>query len=139
MSKKGAIYKYFENDEIIKKITIHHQSNYFQKYLQEIRDSKFIDHLRRHGGRTVLGCNKIYSNISEFIVIRDLKLKKYEEYCHDKIMYFGNLNENEALDGKVLKIKPNGAVFERFYDDGKEISDFEFVEYIKSIDEIDEY
>ena len=54
-------------------------------------------------------------------------------------MYFCNLSENKYADGKFLKIKPDGAVFEKFCDDGEEISDYEFVEYIKSIDEIDEY
>lgn len=138
MRKERADYMYFENDEIIKRIIIYHQSNYFQKYLQETFDSRRLETLSRRG-LTVLGSNKIYSNISDHIRILDLKLKKYEEYWHDKTMYFCNLNENEYIDGKVLKIEPNGAVFERFVDNGEPISDYEFVEYIKSIDEIDEY
>lgn len=138
MRKERADYMYFENDEIIKRISIYHQSNYFQKYLQETFDSRRLETLSRWG-LTVLGSNKIYSNISDHIRILDLKLKKYEEYWHDKTMYFCNLNENEYIDGKVLKIEPNGAVFERFVDNGEPISDYEFVEYIKSIDEIDEY
>ena len=138
MRKERADYMYFENDEIIKRISIYHQSNYFQKYLQETFDSRRLETLSRRG-LTVLGSNKIYSNISDHIRILDLKLKKYEEYWHDKTIYFCNLNENEYIDGKVLKIEPNGAVFERFVDNGEPISDYEFVEYIKSIDEIDEY
>ena len=138
MRKERADYVYLENDEIIKQISIHHQSNYFQKYLQAIYDSSFLDMLRRNK-RTVLGHNKIYSNISDHIQIWDLKLKKYEEYWHDKTMYFCNLSENKYADGKFLKIKSDGAVFEQFYDNGEEISDYEFVEYIKSIDEIDEF
>lgn len=138
MRKESADYMYFENDEIIKRIIIYHQSDYFQKYLKGVYTPKYIDDLRRNG-RTVFGSNKIYSNISDHIRILDLKLKKYEEYWHDKTMYFCNLNENEYIDGKVLKIEPNGAVFERFVDNGEPISDYEFVEYIKSIDEIDEY
>ena len=138
MRKERADYMYFENDEIIKRISIYHQSNYFQKYLQETFDSRRLETLSRWG-LTVLGSNKIYSNISDHIRILDLKLKKYEEYWHDKTIYFCNLNENEYIDGKVLKIEPNGAVFERFVDNGEPISDYEFVEYIKSIDEIDEY
>ena len=138
MRKERADYVYLENDEIIKQISIHHQSNYFQKYLQAYFDSTRLTVLREMG-RTVLGSNKIYSNISDHIQMWDLKLKKYEEYWYDKTMYFCNLSENKYADGKFLKIKPDGAVFEKFYDDGKEISDFEFVEYIKSIDEIDEY
>lgn len=138
MRKERADYRYFENNEIIKEIIIFHQSNYFQKHLQGIYDSRKLDSLRRDG-RTVLGYNKIYSNISDHIQIWDLKLKKYEEYWYDKTMYFCNLSENKYADGKFLKIKPDGAVFEKFCDDGEEISDYEFVEYIKSIDEIDEY
>lgn len=139
MRKEESVCRYYENDNIIKKIFIYHKSDYFQKYLQEIRDSKFIDHLRRHGGRTVLGCNKIYNNLSDNIVIEDYKLKKQEKYWPDKTMFFCNMNENNELDGKMLKIKSNGAVFEKFCDNGEEISDYEFVEYIKSIDEIDEF
>ena len=136
MRKERAVYMYLENDEIIKSIVIYHQSDYFQKYLKGVYTPKYIDDLRRHG-RTVFGYNKIYSNISDYIKIIDYKLKKYEVYWYDKEMKFSNLNENDLLDGRLLNIRSDGAVFERFYDNGEEISDYEFVEYIKSIDEID--
>ena len=136
MRKERAVYMYLENDEIIKSIVIYHQSDYFQKYLKGVYTPKYIDDLRRHG-RTVFGYNKIYSNISDYIKIIDYKLKKYEVYWYDKEMMFSNLNENDLLDGRLLNIRSDGAVFERFYDNGEEISDYEFVEYIKSIDEID--
>ena len=138
MRKERAVYMYLENDEIIKSIVIYHQSDYFQKYLKGVYTPKYIDDLRRNG-RTVFGYNKIYSNISDYIKIMDYKLKKYEVYWYDKEMMFSNLNENDLLDGRLLNIRSDGAVFERFYDNGEEISDYEFVEYIKSIDEIDEY
>ena len=54
-------------------------------------------------------------------------------------MFFGNLNKNNEIDGKMLKITPDCAVYEQFWDNRKVISDFEFVDYIKSIDEIDEF
>lgn len=136
MRKERAVYMYLENDEIIKSIVIYHQSDYFQKYLKGVYTPKYIDDLRRTG-RTVFGYNKIYSNISDYIKIIDYKLKKYEVYWYDKEMKFSNLNENDLLDGRLLNIRSDGAVFERFYDNGEEISDYEFVEYIKSIDEID--
>lgn len=136
MRKERAVYMYLENDEIIKSIVIYHQSDYFQKYLKGVYTPKYIDDLRRNG-RTVFGSNKIYSNISDYIKIIDYKLKKYEVYWYDKEMKFSNLNENDLLDGRLLNIRSDGAVFERFYDNGEEISDYEFVEYIKSIDEID--
>lgn len=138
MRKERAVYMYLENDEIIKSIVIYHQSDYFQKYLKGVYTPKYIDDLRRRG-ITVFGYNKIYSNISDYIKIIDYKLKKYEVYWYDKEMMFSNLNENDLLDGRLLNIRSDGAVFERFYDNGEEISDYEFVEYIKSIDEIDEY
>ena len=136
MRKERAVYMYLENDEVIKSIVIYHQSDYFQKYLKGVYTPKYIDDLRRQG-RTVFGYNKIYSNISDSIKIIDYKLKKYEVYWYDKEMKFSNLNENNLLDGRLLNIRSDGAVFERFYDNGEEISDYEFVEYIKSIDEID--
>lgn len=138
MRKERAVYMYLENDEVIKSIVIYHQSDYFQKYLKGVYTPKYIDDLRRRG-ITVFGYNKIYSNISDYIKIIDYKLKKYEVYWYDKEMMFSNLNENDLLDGRLLNIRSDGAVFERFYDNGEEISDYEFVEYIKSIDEIDEY
>lgn len=136
MRKERAVYMYLENDEVIKSIVIYHQSDYFQKYLKGVYTPKYIDDLRRRG-ITVFGYNKIYSNISDYIKIIDYKLKKYEVYWYDKEMIFSNLNENDLLDGRLLNIRSDGAVFERFYDNGEEISDYEFVEYIKSIDEID--
>lgn len=136
MRKERAVYMYLENDEVIKSIVIYHQSDYFQKYLKGVYTPKYIDDLRRRG-ITVFGYNKIYSNISDYIKIIDYKLKKYEVYWYDKEMMFSNLNENDLLDGRLLNIRSDGAVFERFYDNGEEISDYEFVEYIKSIDEID--
>ena len=87
MRKERADYVYLENDEIIKQISIHHQSNYFQKYLQANFDSTRLTVLRELG-RTVLGSNKIYSNISDHIQMWDLKLKKYEEYWYDKPCIF---------------------------------------------------
>ena len=138
MRKERAVYMYLENDEVIKSIVIYHQSDYFQKYLKGVYTPKYIDDLRRRG-ITVFGYNKIYSNISDYIKIIDYKLKKYEVYWYDKEMMFSNLYENDLLDGRLLNIRSDGAVFERFYDNGEEISDYEFVEYIKSIDEIDEY
>lgn len=136
MRKRGAECLYFENGNMIKRIVIYNESDYFQKYLKGVYNPKYIDDLRKRG-ITVFGHNKIYSNISDYIKIIDYKLKKYEVYWYDKEMMFSNLNENDLLDGRLLNIRSDGAVFERFYDNGEEISDYEFVEYIKSIDEID--
>ena len=138
MRKSGAIYDFFVNNNITERVVIRHDSDYFQKYLKEIRDSKYLENLKKNG-RTLFGYNKIYNNISHFIKKKDFKLKKCDEYVYDKQIYFYNTNENGLQDGRVLKIEPNGAVFEQFWDNGEEISDYEFVEYIKSIDEIDEY
>lgn len=138
MNKNFSRYIYIENGKNIKRISINHKSNYFQNALLKCYDSQYIERLRTNG-KTLLGYNKIYNNISDFVQIEDYKLKKYEQYEFNKTMFFANMNENNEVDGKVLKIEPNHAVFEKFMDNGKEISDFEFVDYIKSIDEIDEY
>lgn len=138
MRKKRATYTCFGNDGIIEDVVIHHENDYFQKYLKEILDSKYLESSKKRG-KTVLGYNKIYNNISYAIKKIDYKSLKCEEYLYDKYMYFYSANENGLQDGRLLKIEPNGAVFEQFYDNGEEISDYEFVEYIKSIDEIDEY
>ena len=138
MRKENSLYMYLENDNIIKKITTFHESNYFQNMLLKVYDSQYIERLRTNG-KTLFGYNKIYNNVSNAVVISNRKLKKYEKYYYGKFMYFANLNENNKIDGKVLKINPEGGVFEQFWDNGEVISDFEFVDYIKSIDEIEEY
>ena len=138
MKEKAAVYFDIENGKRIKGINISHGSNYFQNALLKCYDSQYIERLRTNG-KTLLGYNKIYNNISEAVQIEDYKLKKYEVYWFDKTMFFANMNENNIIDGKMLRISPNCAVSEQFWDNGKVISDFEFVDYIKSIDEIEEY
>ena len=138
MREKDAAYSDIENGKFINMININHGLNYFQNALLKCYDSQYIERLRTNG-KTLFGYNKIYNNISNCVIINDFKLKKCEEYWVNKVMCFSNFNENNRIDGKLLKIDSNHALFEKFFDDGKEISDFEFVDYIKSIDEIEEY
>ncbi len=138
MKEKSASYFYIENGKRVKRIIINHESNYFQNMLLKVYDSQYIERLRTKG-KTLFGYNKIYNNVSYYIIIQDYKLKKQEKYYYDKYMFFGNLNKNNEIDGKMLKITPDCAVYEQFWDNRKVISDFEFVDYIKSIDEIDEF
>ena len=60
MRKKRATYTCFGNDGIIEDVVIHHENDYFQKYLKEILDSKYLESSKKRG-KTVLGYNKIYN------------------------------------------------------------------------------